>query len=59
MKSSIEVSMSFCLSDLRKLESEGAWAEIVDGMIEAILCWSVTCFEVVLRLFPRSGGDMI
>jgi hypothetical protein len=39
MKSSMDVSMSFCLSDLRKVESEGAWAEMVDGMVRAVL-WS-------------------
>jgi hypothetical protein len=44
MKSSMEVSMSFCLSDLRNVESEGACADIVDGMMGAVC---VVCFHVV------------
>lgn len=45
MKSSMEVSMSFCLSDLRKLDSEGAWAEIVDGIVGAVLWLSFGRYE--------------
>jgi hypothetical protein len=35
-KSSMELSMSFDLSVLRNVESEGAWPEIVDGMIAGV-----------------------
>jgi hypothetical protein len=50
MKSSMEVSMSFCLSDLRKLESEGAWAEIVEGMIGDVMWFSPRCYELGVLL---------
>jgi hypothetical protein len=46
----MEVSMSFCLSDLRKVERDGAWAEIVDGMVEDVLCLSLRCYEVDIPL---------
>ena len=46
MKSSIEVSMSLCLSDLRKVESEGVCPTIDEGMFKYLrvralpkLCW--------------------
>ena len=37
--------MSFDLSVLRNVESEGAWPEIVDGMIEAV-CVVLYCIAV-------------
>ena len=42
--------MSFCLSDLRKVESEGAWAEIVDGMVRAVLWLRLKFYEVGVPL---------
>ena len=42
--------MSFCLSDLRKLESEGAWAEIVEGMIGDVVWLSLRWYEMGVPL---------
>jgi hypothetical protein len=60
----MEVSMSFCLSDLRKVESEGAWAEMVDGMIGAVLWSRLKFYEVGVPLelwrygMMCLGGDL-
>jgi hypothetical protein len=53
-KSSMELSMSFDLRVLRNVESEGAWPDVVDGMIEAVC---VVCCIAVGWYFSSLGHD--
>lgn len=41
----MELSISFDLSVLRNVESEGAWPEIVDGMVAGV-CAVLCCVAV-------------
>jgi hypothetical protein len=49
-KSSMELSMSFDLRVLRKVESEGAWPEIVDGMIGLYVLFCIAVGWYILSL---------